>query len=344
MINSLESYLHHINKRNFSSVKLAFYCHNLNIVEVWATRQKTKTHFSNFLLRTERSRGESGEDIKTWTRTDWNASCVTLSHVNATTQEKKNSHFPCQSPRPIVSDPSTSSVIIADPPPHRYSHPFQVAGRWGPKRRFCLTTSGLITREATTSEHCVESRRHTGKESALYLGSSNNNYPHPYTNPLPTSTSLPPNINHLWEASAVGTPGFERRGKEKEERKSSCSLQTPSRSLTGVCQTWCQMWRFKHRRTHSGRREHALAYFNQFYPLNHRVRVWITNWWREKQDFLLCTRLRTNNSDRKTCQQEWSFKDFLSKNLNFFSFSTKNSSNFEKKSCRNEKKTEVRKN
>lgn len=99
--------------------------------------------------------------------------------------------------------------------PHRYSHPFQVAGRWGPKRRFCLTTSGLITREAATSEHCVESRRHTGKESALYLGSSNNNP----TTPTPTSTSLPPNMNGLWEASAVGTPGL--NGEEKEKRRAN---------------------------------------------------------------------------------------------------------------------------
>lgn len=31
------------------------------------------------------------------------------------------------------------------------------------------TTSRLITREAATTEYCVESPRHTGKESGLYL-------------------------------------------------------------------------------------------------------------------------------------------------------------------------------
>lgn len=150
-----------------------------------------------------------------------------MCHANTATQEK-SSNFPRQSPRPIVSDPSLPSIIIADPPPHHpfhnCSHPFQVAGSWGPKRRFCLPTSGLITREAATSEHCVESRRHTGKESALYLGSSNNNLP-------PTSTSLLPNTSDLCKAYAVGTPGLNGE-EEKEESKYSCSLNEHHRACS----------------------------------------------------------------------------------------------------------------
>lgn len=46
---------------------------------------------------------------------------------------------------------------------------FQVAGRRDLMCLYRLTTSGLIIREAATSEHCVESPRHTEKESALYL-------------------------------------------------------------------------------------------------------------------------------------------------------------------------------
>lgn len=77
--------------------------------------------------------------------------------------------FSCQSSQ-TYSFRSIFSIHNHQP---NYSQPFQVAGRPGLTRRCRFTTSGLITREAATSEHCVESRRHTGKESALYLATTN---------------------------------------------------------------------------------------------------------------------------------------------------------------------------
>lgn len=106
-----------------------------------------------------------------------------MSHINTTTKnlrKHQNSPLFCSSPRPIVSDPSLPSIIITPSPPNplnHYAQPFQVAGKRGLTRRYRLATSGLITREAATSEHCVESRRHTGKESALYLATPTPTHP-----------------------------------------------------------------------------------------------------------------------------------------------------------------------
>lgn len=100
-----------------------------------------------------------------------------------------------------------------------------MAGRRGPIRRYRLTTSGLITREAATSEHCVESRRHTGKESALYLATTKP--PHPPTHPLPSNPTPPPSHPQQKQSlrgSAVSTPGM-----EKERRKTV----KPSRRRSG---------------------------------------------------------------------------------------------------------------
>ena len=94
------------------------------------------------------------------THKDGEATCVALSHINTATLGKHQTQPPlfCQSPRPIVSDPSLPSIIISPAP----LNPFKCQVDGGLICRYRLTTGGLITREAATSEHCVESRRHTG--------------------------------------------------------------------------------------------------------------------------------------------------------------------------------------
>lgn len=75
------------------------------------------------------------------------------------------------------------------------SQPFQVAGRRGLMRRRTKsqdTTSRLITREAATTEYCVASPRHTGKESALYL--CHHHTPHPKKKSLRGSAACEPRV------------------------------------------------------------------------------------------------------------------------------------------------------
>lgn len=126
---------------------------------------------------------------------------LTLQHWENT---KHNPLFSVSLPRPIVSDPSLPSIIISPAP----LSPFKCQVDGGLICRYRLTTGGLITREAATSEHCVESRRHTGgggEESALYLATTTTTNP-----PHPTPTNHPTlNKNNL-RGSAVGTPGPER--------------------------------------------------------------------------------------------------------------------------------------
>lgn len=137
--------------------------------------------------------------------------------------------FSCQSSQ-TYSFRSIFSIHNHQP---NYSQPFQVAGRPGLTRRCRFTTSGLITREAATSEHCVESRRHTGKESALYLATTNLALASP-----PSHPTL--NQNNLWEALLSAIQGW---GERREDCETSHTCHNTG--LTSVCVTRCRMCRVK---------------------------------------------------------------------------------------------------
>lgn len=109
-----------------------------------------------------------------------------------TPQHEENTKQPPFPASQTCGSRSIPSIHNHRPPPQKpwkhHSQPFQVAGRRGPMRLYHLTTSGLITREAATSEHCVESRRHTGEESALYLQRHHRHSFPPSSIPLSTNT------------------------------------------------------------------------------------------------------------------------------------------------------------
>lgn len=178
------------------------------------------------------------------THKDGEATCVALSHINTATLGKHQTQPPlfCQSPRPIVSDPSLPSIIISPAP----LNPFKCQVDGGLICRYRLTTGGLITREAATSEHCVESRRHTGggEESALYLATTTTTATNP---PHPTPTNHPTlNKNNL-RGSAVGTPGPEREKRLWNEGERSGDALMSHTCHHRVCLTRCRMCRIMQR-------------------------------------------------------------------------------------------------
>lgn len=122
-----------------------------------------------------------------------------------------SSHFFCQPPRPIVSDASFPSIITSP----TILRPFKWQVERAPMHRYRFTSSRLITREAATSEHCVESPRHTGEESALYLA----------THPPPPPPPTPPQPSHPQPKQSLGGPlttmqGWGKRGLRDEGERS----------------------------------------------------------------------------------------------------------------------------
>lgn len=143
------------------------------------------------------------------THTGGDATCVALSHMNTATLGKHQTQPPlfCQSPRPIVSDPSLPSIIISPAP----LNPFKCQVDGGLICRYRLTTGGLITREAATSEHCVESRRHTGRGGRKCSLSCHHHHHHQSSPPHPYQPS------HPQQKQSERLCGRHSRAEEREE-------------------------------------------------------------------------------------------------------------------------------
>lgn len=77
-------------------------------------------------------------------------------------------------------------------------------------RRCCFATSRLITREAATSEHCVEFPRHTGKERKCSLSFHHQSYP-------PSLLNSNPQPKQSLGGYAVSNPRGFWRGKTRRD-------------------------------------------------------------------------------------------------------------------------------
>lgn len=123
-------------------------------------------------------------------------SLVPDQHHNTGKTPNTSHFFSCQTPRPIVSDPSFPSIITSQ----TILSPFKwQVDRGLMRRRRRFTTSRLITKEAATSEHCVESRRHT-RERKCSLSCHHQSRPRPPSPSHPQQKQSP-------SGSVVGDPG-----------------------------------------------------------------------------------------------------------------------------------------
>lgn len=178
--------------------------------------------------------------------------CYCVSHYDNSGKANPRHFSSATPPAPIASDPS---FYIHNHRPN-YPRPFQVAGRWAPMCRCRFATSRLITREGTTSEHCVEFPRHTGKERKCSLSFHRQSYPPSLLNSNPQRKQslggyAVSNPRGFWgerEDTTAGGKTTEQRGVPPHLLTLFLSYMMPD--VLRCCATIAMMLEKTHVRTH----------------------------------------------------------------------------------------------